>query len=78
MKLNDYLNANPGSGSRLAADLGVNPVMVTQWRHGKKRVPAERCPEIERATSGKVTCEELRPDLSGEWAYLRESKRRAA
>jgi DNA-binding transcriptional regulator YdaS (Cro superfamily) len=34
-------------------------------------VPAERCPQIERATDGAVTCEELRPDLAEHWAYLR-------
>ncbi|MDT4679101.1 transcriptional regulator, partial [Escherichia coli] len=29
----------------------------------------ERCPAIEKATGGAVTCEELRPDI--DWAYLR-------
>jgi DNA-binding transcriptional regulator YdaS (Cro superfamily) len=40
---------------------------VQQWR--ASRVPAEHCPRIEKLTAGKVTCEELRPDV--DWAYLR-------
>ena len=39
--------------------------------HYKRRVPAEVCPLIERATGGKVRCEELRPDV--DWSVLRES-----
>lgn len=38
-----------------------------------RQVPAERCTDIERATAGAVTCEELRPDLDM-WAYLRNSR----
>ncbi len=44
--------------------------MVSQWASGVKAVPAERCPEIERATGGAVTCEELRPDIA--WDVLRK------
>ena len=36
--------------------------MVSQWATGVKAVPTERCPEIERATSGAVTRRDLRPD----------------
>ena len=42
---------------------------IQQWRISG--VPAEYCPVIERATNGAVTCEELRADLSEQWAYLR-------
>ena len=42
-----------------------------QW--GRSQVPAERCPDIERATNGAVTCEELRPDLAEQWKYLRST-----
>lgn len=34
------------------------------------QVPAEHCPAIERATAGKVRCEELCPGV--DWAVLRE------
>lgn len=30
---------------------------------------------IDRYTAGKVTCEELRPDLAEQWAFLRNSRR---
>lgn len=32
---------------------------------------------IEIATGGQVTCEELRPDLADQWAYLRGTKKAA-
>ncbi|WP_269464900.1 transcriptional regulator [Mannheimia sp. USDA-ARS-USMARC-1261] len=53
----------------MARQLGVKPQAVQQWF--KTKVPAERCPEIEKFTEGKVTCEELRPDV--DWAVLRNS-----
>lgn len=70
MNLSAYLENQPkGTSARLARALGVKQVMIGQWRYGIKRVPAERCPAIERATEGVVRCEELRPDV--DWAYLR-------
>lgn len=48
-----------GSQQRLAEVLGITPQAVSQW----DRVPAERVIAIERATGGKVTRHELRPDL---------------
>ncbi len=36
---------------------------------GRKKGPAELCIKIEKATSGAVRCEDLRPDV--DWAYLR-------
>lgn len=58
------------SGGLQAAQkaLGLsNYQTLQQWRIN--RVPAERCPDIERATNGAVRCEDLRPDV--DWAYLR-------
>lgn len=43
---------------------------VWPWFNTDRRVPAEHCPAIERATGGAVRCEELRPDVP--WAVLRE------
>jgi DNA-binding transcriptional regulator YdaS (Cro superfamily) len=68
MKLDTYLEQR-GAGAHIARALGVNQVMVSQWRYGIKQVPAERCPAIEKATAGAVRCEDLRPDV--DWAYLR-------
>lgn len=62
-----------GGLSKMAALLGVKVPTVSQWVSGNpqnhRQVPAERCPAIERATSGQVRCEELRPDI--DWAVLR-------
>jgi DNA-binding transcriptional regulator YdaS (Cro superfamily) len=64
MDLQTYL-AERGSQTRLATAIDAQPQLVWQWAQpdGRRQVPAERCPSIERATDGAVTCEELRPDL---------------
>lgn len=64
-----------GGPAKLAAVLGVSVQAVCFWRDGDRRMPADHCPSIERATGGVVRCEELRPDV--DWAYLRSTKRRA-
>lgn len=51
-----------GSVSALASSLGVQPPTVHQWCNGARPVPIEKCVAIERATSGAVTREDLRPD----------------
>jgi len=58
-----------GGQAALARALDVKPPTVNQWVKGERRVPAEQCPSIERATSGKVRCEDLRPDVA--WDVLR-------
>lgn len=62
-----------GGQARLAGLLGVTPPTVNQWIKGVRQVPAERCPDIEKATG--VRCEELRPDVN--WAVLRGARRRS-
>lgn len=42
---------------------------VWPWFNTSRRVPAEHCPLIERATDGRVRCEDLRPDIA--WDVLR-------
>lgn len=53
-----------GGLTELAEKLGVTPQVVSNWR-SRGRVPAERCIEIETATDGAVTRQELRPDIFG-------------
>ncbi|HWL68155.1 MAG TPA: Cro/CI family transcriptional regulator [Geminicoccus sp.] len=64
-----------GSTRRLAAELGITPQAVSQWR----RTPATRVLQVERLTGGKVRRSELRPDLypesSEEPAFSRSSFR---
>lgn len=56
-----------GGMSKLARHFGITDWAVSKWQ--KSEVPAERCPEIEKLTNGKVKCEELRPDVN--WSVLR-------
>lgn len=61
-----------GSQRALAELLGVSNGAVSQWKTPGRRIPAEYCPVIERATKDRgkpVMCEELRPDM--DWAILR-------
>ena len=51
-----------GGQSALARACGVTPQAVQSWV-ATGRCPARRAAEIERATWGKVRCEQLRPDL---------------
>ena len=53
-----------GGISAMASNFKLTPWAVSKWRN---RVPAERCPDIERMTG--VRCEDLRPDV--DWAFLR-------
>ena len=57
----------------LARELGVTTQAVCFWRDGRRKTPAEKCPDIERVTGGAIRCEDLRPDV--DWAYLRGTKR---
>lgn len=67
MDLKTYLQS-PGSAAQLARALDVHPAMVAQWKSGRLTVPVQRCIDIEIATAGAVTCEDLRSDV--DWAYL--------
>lgn len=62
MTLNTYLSS-PGDATALARILAVTAVQVSHWRNLQRPVPEGRCPTIEQATDGQVTCEELRHDL---------------
>jgi DNA-binding transcriptional regulator YdaS (Cro superfamily) len=68
MKLKYWLDQERGRGVKLAEALHVTSVTVHLW--ATERVPADRCPDIERITEGMVRCEEMRPDVS--WGVLRE------
>ena len=55
-----------GGPTAVARMVGCRVPSVIEWR--KRGIPADRCPAIERATSGAVTCETLRPDVA--WARI--------
>lgn len=48
---------------RIATAIGLNEQYLYQCFTGRRALPAEHGPPIERATGAKVTCEELRPDV---------------
>lgn len=68
MKLDQFLKPR-GSVVRLAKAINVAPSLISQFKNGTRNVPRKRCHEIDAATDGRVTCEEMRPDLN--WAFLR-------
>lgn len=65
-----------GSASALAKALGVTTQAVCFWRDGKREIPADICPTIERLTKREVRCEDLRSDV--EWSVIRHTRKRAA
>lgn len=69
MNLKNYTDQQRGLATQLGKLIAVNASLISQWASGARQIPAERCPEIEKATNGAVTCEELRPDV--DWSYLR-------
>ena len=76
MKLKKWVEAERGRMTALANTIGVVPSLVSMWVNEDRRVPAEWCLEIERATDGQVRAEELRPDLN--WTRATHKKAGAA
>lgn len=74
MKLSEYIPKHE-TGASFAKRIGVKDSIVSTWRSGVRKVPAERCPEIEKATNGLVTCEEMRPDV--DWQFVRNAKNKS-
>lgn len=72
MNLKSFTEQRRGLATQLGKSIGVNASLISQWANGIRQIPAERCLEIEKATSGSVTCEELRPDV--DWTYLRGTR----
>jgi len=60
MELQTYTKER-GAAARLARDLDVSPVLVSQWANGTRPVPEDRAPAIEAATRFTVSVEELCP-----------------
>ena len=67
MNLSKYLEST--SASDLAATVGISNAYLSQIKSGVRKASSQVCISIERATSGAVRCEDLRPDV--DWAYLR-------
>jgi DNA-binding transcriptional regulator YdaS (Cro superfamily) len=71
MELKDWLAAERGRATQLAAHLKVPPSFVSRMAAAQKPVPLDHCPHIQAFTEGAVTCEELRPDAADYFALIR-------
>jgi DNA-binding transcriptional regulator YdaS (Cro superfamily) len=67
MKLSDYLSQGHGRAAALARSLGIKPPNVTDWAKGRRDVPIHYGAQIEQATEGQVTRQDLFPD---EWQRM--------
>ena len=63
MTLLPVLNERRGLARLLAEAAGLSRPYIWQCAAGQRTFPPAACPPIERALEGKVTCEELRPDI---------------
>lgn len=51
-----------GNTVKTAEALEVSVQAVCFWRDGKRKLPIDKCSDIERLTNGLVTRQNLRPD----------------
>lgn len=70
MKLKDYLTANRGAASKLAAELNATPQYVSQLASGGTAISPAKAVKIEQFTDGAVTRQELRDDWRDIWPEL--------
>ena len=63
MQLREYLGTRRGEQRRLANLLNISPTWMNLLVSGKRDCSPELALAIELATNGKVTRQELRPDL---------------
>lgn len=74
-KLLAYINGlSPDSREEFAADAKTSIGYLRKAISTKQKLGESLCMNIERASNRAVTCEDLRPDLSTQWAYLRGTK----
>lgn len=65
------MNMDAAARRAIAHKCGIGYDYLYQVLTGRKKGTAELCIQIEKATSGVVRCEDLRPDV--DWAYLRST-----
>lgn len=63
MVLLDMVQSRRGVAAELARAADLSRPFIWQCATGERRLPPDRCPAIERATEGRVTVEQLRPDV---------------
>jgi DNA-binding transcriptional regulator YdaS (Cro superfamily) len=60
-----------GGVTACARLVGVSPPTVHEWKTHKRKVPVERCQQLEELVNREVTCEEMRPEKVAYFAYMR-------
>jgi len=60
-----------GGAATVASWFGISVISVYEWIK-RGTVPAERCPEIERLSLGRVLCEDLNDSV--DWSFVRKQK----
>lgn len=80
MNLKTYLRELGTDEARLefARRCGTSVAYLRMIAYNAKRCGEALAMTIDQMTEGAVTVEELRPDLSANWQYLRASTRSAA
>lgn len=71
MKLKTWTDAERGRQAVLARIVGVSLPTMTRWVNEQDEVPETRARQIERATGGAVTMEEMLPHKVAEFEYMR-------
>lgn len=64
MMLLEIVRSRRGVAAELALAANLSRPFIWQCATGERKLPLDRCPAIERATQGKVLCEQLRPDIT--------------
>ena len=73
MSLHSYIKIlDKAKLEELAARCETTAGQLKQIAYGNRRASVRLAVSLERETQGKITCEQLRPDV--DWAYLRGSK----
>lgn len=58
-----YLKNERGFKARLAKFLNIGPSVIYSWANKQSLPPWKRCIQIERLSNGRISVEDLRPDL---------------
>lgn len=67
MNLSEFLSqAARGEGQRIAKEIGVLPVRISDFKSGRRKPTIEQAIALSKATRGLVSLSELRPDIR--WA----------
>lgn len=62
MDLKTYLSTERGRQSALAKTIGAHTPDISRWAYGDRPIPVRYGAQIERATNGEVTRQEMFPN----------------